>query len=120
MFGVTYTLSKSMDNSSNYRDIVPDTYNASNLWGPSEYDARHMVVVNYLYDLPIFRITTLAGKLPGGWELAAYPLPVSPLPARSICRRGIRDLVYGPGFQDWNISLSGLVRSLQLSLRYNF
>ena len=31
MFGVTYTLSKSMDGGSNYRDIVPDTYNTSNL-----------------------------------------------------------------------------------------
>jgi len=31
MFGVTYTLSKSLDNSSNNRDIVPDTYNTSNL-----------------------------------------------------------------------------------------
>jgi hypothetical protein len=25
-----------MDGSSNYRDIVPDTYNTSNLWGPSD------------------------------------------------------------------------------------
>ena len=41
MFGVSYTWSKSMDDSSNYRDIVPDTYNTTNLWGPSEYDARH-------------------------------------------------------------------------------
>jgi hypothetical protein len=34
MFGITYTLSKSEDNSSGYRDIVPDTYNTNNLWGP--------------------------------------------------------------------------------------
>ena len=42
MFGVSYTWSRSMDDSSNYRDIVPDTYNPTNLWGPSEYDARNM------------------------------------------------------------------------------
>ncbi len=41
MFGVSYTWAKSMDDSSNYRDIVSDTYNTTNLWGPSEYDARH-------------------------------------------------------------------------------
>ncbi len=71
MFGVSYTLSKSMDNSSNYRDIVPDTYNTSNLWGPSEYDARHMVIINYLYALPFFKNhSTLAGKTLGGWEIA--------------------------------------------------
>ncbi|HLH02379.1 MAG TPA: carboxypeptidase regulatory-like domain-containing protein [Bryobacteraceae bacterium] len=71
MFSVAYTFSKSMDNSSNYRDIVPDTYNTSNLWAPSEYDARHMVVINYLYEIPFFRAQrTLAGKLLGGWQIS--------------------------------------------------
>ncbi len=69
-FGVTYTLAKSFDNSSNYRDIVPDTYNTSNLWAPSEYDIRNVVIVNYMYDLPIFKSqSNLAGKLLGGWEI---------------------------------------------------
>jgi hypothetical protein len=70
MFGVSYTFSKSMDDSSNYRDIVPDTYNTTNLWGPSEYDARHVAVINYLYALPLFNQNTLTGKLLGSWELS--------------------------------------------------
>jgi hypothetical protein len=71
MFGFSYTFSKSMDNSSNYRDIVPDTYNTSNLWAPSEYDARHMAVITYQYDLPFFKDQAkLTGKLLGGWELS--------------------------------------------------
>ena len=41
LVGVSYTWSKSLDNSSNYRDIMPDTYYSNNLWGPSEYDAAH-------------------------------------------------------------------------------
>src|SRR6202035_3306236 len=70
-FGINYTWSRSMDDSSNYRDIVPDTFNTTNLWGPSEYDARTMVVINYLYALPFFRNqNTLAGKLIGGWQLS--------------------------------------------------
>jgi Carboxypeptidase regulatory-like domain/TonB-dependent Receptor Plug Domain len=69
-FGVTYTLSKSMDDSSNYRDIVPDTYDVSNLYGPSEYDARHMLVINYIWALPFFtNQNNLTGKLLGGWRL---------------------------------------------------
>src|SRR2546430_12505019 len=32
------SLSKSMDNGSNQRDIVPDTYDTSNLWGASDFD----------------------------------------------------------------------------------
>ncbi len=71
LFQFAYTFSKSMDNSSNYRDIVSDTYNTSYLWGPSEYDARHMIVINYIYALPFFRSTTnWTGKLLGGWQLS--------------------------------------------------
>ena len=70
-FGFSYTLSKSNDNSTNYRDIVPDTYNTSNLWGPSEFDTRHVVVFNYIYTLPFFKDqSTLSGKLLGGWQIS--------------------------------------------------
>ncbi|PYV38923.1 MAG: TonB-dependent receptor, partial [Acidobacteria bacterium] len=60
-FGMAYTLSKSMDDGSAQRDIVPDTYYVHNLW----------VVINYLYELPFFRgQSNLLGKLVGGWQLS--------------------------------------------------
>jgi outer membrane receptor protein involved in Fe transport len=167
-FGVSYTLSKSMDSGSNYRDIVPDTYNTSNLWGPSEYDTRHMVLINYIYDLPFFSHNTHAlGKTLGGWEIAgtaqfqtgtpcgigtnndfagvgefgsfgcgsegqfwnlngpvqintgAFAGPVTnssspkyftanvsqPAAGTFNLQPGVRDSVYQPGFQDWNLAL---------------
>jgi hypothetical protein len=71
LFGVSYTYSKSEDNGSNQRDVVPNTYDTRNLWGPSEFDARHMLVFNYLYDLPFFRDKSrLTGKLLGGWQVS--------------------------------------------------
>jgi predicted heme/steroid binding protein len=71
MFGASYTLSKSMDDGSNQRDVVPDTYDTSMLWAPSEFDARHILVFNYLYDLPFFKNhNTLPGKLLGGWQIS--------------------------------------------------
>jgi hypothetical protein len=70
-FGVAYTFSKSMDSSSNYQDIVPDSYNTSNLRGPSEYDARHVLIINYLYALPFFQgQRNLLGETLGGWEIS--------------------------------------------------
>lgn len=171
MFGLSYTWAKSMDNGSNYRDIMPDTYNTSNLWGPSEYDARHAVVINYLYALPFFQHqTTLPSKILGGWRLsgsaqfqtgqpcgigtnndfagvgevgsfgcgsqgqlwvkngtprilkqfagstttAQYfattnldgsPLFTAPTTGTFNLQRGVRNSIYGPGFQNWNISL---------------
>ena len=173
MFGVSYTWSKSMDDSSNYRDIVPDTYDTKNLWGPSEYDARNMVVINYLYALPFFRNqTTLAGKVIGGWQLSGSsqfqtgqpcgvgtnndyagvgevgsfgcgsqgqfwvkngtpkilkkfsgypgqqsnkyfsttngdgsPIFTQPPAGTFNLQKGVRNSIYGPGFQNWNLNL---------------
>jgi len=71
MFGASYTLSKSMDNGSNQRDVVPDTYDVSMLWEHSEFDARHILAVNYLYELPFFKNhSTMSGKLLGGWQIS--------------------------------------------------
>jgi hypothetical protein len=69
--GIAYTFGKSMDESSNYRDIVPDTSNVSNLWGPSEYDVRQALVVNYLYAVPYFLgQRNLLGEGLGGWQIS--------------------------------------------------
>ena len=167
-FSVSYTLSKSSDNGSNYRDIVPDTYNTSNLWGPSEYDERHLVLINYIYAIPFMKSQQGAmGKALGGWSIAgtaqfqtgtpcglganndyagvgedgsfgcgsegqffvlngpvtintgAFAGPVTnssspkyfsvnataPASGTFNLAPGVRDSVYGPGFQDWNLSL---------------
>ena len=70
-FGVAYTFSKSSDDGSNQRDIIPDTYFAHNLWGPSEFDTRHILVFSFLYQLPIFRSqSNFAGKALGGWQVS--------------------------------------------------
>jgi hypothetical protein len=60
-----------MDDGSAPRDIAPDTYYKHNLWGQSDFDVRHIMIINYLYDLPIYRnATSLAGKMLGGWEIS--------------------------------------------------
>jgi Carboxypeptidase regulatory-like domain/TonB-dependent Receptor Plug Domain len=70
-FGASYTLSKSMDNGSNQRDVVPDTYDVSMLWGPSEFDVRHIFVANYLYQLPFLHGRhNLVGKVLGDWQIS--------------------------------------------------
>jgi hypothetical protein len=167
-FSFSYTLSKSTDNGSNYRDIVADTYNTSNMWGPSEYDERHIVLINYIYAIPFLKNNKqLTGKMLGGWSLAgtaqfqtgvpcgigtnndfagvgeygslgcgsegqfwvqngpvtintgAFAGPVTnssspryftasysqPPTGTFNLTPGVRDNIYGPGIQDWNLSL---------------
>ena len=70
LFGFAYTYSKSLDDGSNQRDIIPDTYYAGNLWGPSEFDTRHVFIANFLYNLPFFKGNNLAGKVLGGWQIS--------------------------------------------------
>jgi hypothetical protein len=179
-FGVTYTYSKSMDNGSNYRDIVPYTYNTSNMWGPSEFDTRHIVMINYIYDLPFFKgQKSVAEKMLGGWELSgttqfqtgvpcgigtnadfagvgeygslgcgsegqfwnlsgtpaistgAFAGPVTttasakyftanvtqPAAGTFNLTPGVRDSVYQPGLQDWNLAL---LKSFKVNDRHSF
>ena len=70
LFGFAYTLSKSMDDGSNQRDIIPDTYYAGNLWGPSEFDTRHTMIANFQYELPFFKEKNFTGKILGGWQVS--------------------------------------------------
>ena len=68
-YGVAYTYSKSMDDGSAQRNILPNAYDAHNLWGPSDFDRRHVFVGNVIYELPFFRERNLVGSLLGGWQI---------------------------------------------------
>lgn len=173
IFGVSYTYSKSMDNGSNQRDVVPDTYDTSFLWGPSEFDTRHLLMINYLYELPFFRNQShLAGKVLGGWQLSGITQfqsgnPCSAAQAKDFAGVGldsnfgcgvngqyfvwdgklskphtfgtngqwvccaadftaptaktfntqrVRNLIYEPGFQNWNM---GLFKRIPVTERVN-
>ncbi len=184
LFGVAYTLSKSTDNGSNQRDVVPDTYDTSFLWGPSEFDNRHTLVINYLYQFPFFKGQTgFAAKVLTGWQLSGItqfqtgtpcsvagasdyagvgldanfgcgvngqywvkngdpkiigkfaalgskdpnqwfavtnpdgtPIFTKP-PAGTFNTQKVRNIIYQPGFQNWNI---GLFKAIPVSERVRF
>jgi len=66
-----YTLSKSEDNGSAQRDVIPNAYDWSNLWGPSTFDRRHQVVLTFAYELPFFKDQSkFTGKALGGWVVS--------------------------------------------------
>jgi hypothetical protein len=71
LFGVAYTLSQSKDDGSAQRDIIPNTYDAHNMWGNSFFDVRHVLTINYLYELPFFRSGSgIATRVLGGWQIS--------------------------------------------------
>lgn len=52
MFGIAYTWSKSMDSTSDAGNNIPNYYDPMEFWGPSDYDTRNIVVINYVWDIP--------------------------------------------------------------------
>ena len=69
--GVAYTLGVSEDNASDKRDVLWNTYDDTNFWGPSSFDCKHVLVVSYIYELPFWREQdTLAKNLLGGWQVS--------------------------------------------------
>ncbi len=69
-FGVAYTYSKCKDSGSNQRDVIPDAYDASFLWGPCDYDVRHLLLTNWIYEVPLFKNSDnkVAKAVLGGWQ----------------------------------------------------
>jgi hypothetical protein len=80
-----YTLSKSMDATSQAERLSPsgginnaqviNTWEPNQLYAPSDYDLRHQLNTNYIWDLPFGRgkrfgssISRLADELVGGWQ----------------------------------------------------
>jgi hypothetical protein len=69
--GFAYTLGKSEDNASNKRTVLWNSYDDSNMWGPSDFDRRHVMSVYYIYDLPFWRDqSTMMRNLLGGWQVS--------------------------------------------------
>jgi hypothetical protein len=94
-FLAAYTWSKSLDNSSTFRDLInPYDYNLSR--SLSAFDMTHNFVYSYSYDLPFERLERarrgVAYTLLSGWELAGItrfttgvPVSLSESGDRSLC-----------------------------------
>ena len=71
-FGVAYTWSRTLTDSSTDRSTAPyDTYNLRLDYGPASFSRNHIFVANYVYDLPFYQNQEgFAGHLLGGWEFS--------------------------------------------------
>ncbi len=69
---LAYTWSKNLTNSQNEFSTAPqNTYNLQNEYARANLDRRHVLNVNYIYELPFHRDQKDAlGKLLGGWQIS--------------------------------------------------
>ncbi len=103
LFGIAYTLSESKDNADYRRDQIYNNYDDSNFWGWSDYDARHVMVINFVYELPVFKDkSALTGKLLGGWQLSGMIQFQTGTPL-TIGRTGDYAGIGVTNFQPWEV-----------------
>jgi hypothetical protein len=69
-FGMAYTLSRSTDNGSSLTDVLPNAYDDSNYYGYSDFDRTHVMVLNYIYELPFKGSSSMLRRLLGNWEIS--------------------------------------------------
>jgi len=69
--GIAYTLGHSEDNGSDKRNVLWNSYNDTNYWGPSSFDRKHVASIYYIYDLPFWRNggSVMKSAL-GGWQIS--------------------------------------------------
>lgn len=78
---VNYTWSRAMTDAQNEFRTPQNTYDFHAEWGPAQFDRRHIVTANYVYELPWFRTRRgLLGHVLGGWEVSGITTYMSGLP----------------------------------------
>ena len=103
-FGMAYTYSRSTDNGSSLTDVIPNAYDDRGYYGLSDFDRTHVLIFNYIYEVPFFRTGTgWAGRVIGGWELSGIFQAQSGTPFS--VRKNVDYAGVGPGSgnQFWNV-----------------
>jgi hypothetical protein len=78
LFGVAWTWSKSMDDGSynntsqDQSNVLPNYYDNKPFYGPSDFDVRQMLVLNYVWDIPFANHSTnfFARSILGNWQMS--------------------------------------------------
>ncbi|MCU1321307.1 MAG: Cna domain protein [Acidobacteriaceae bacterium] len=68
-FGVAYTFAHATDCGSFQKNFLPNFYDQKYLCGTADYDIRHAVTINALYEVPFHSHSRLANEALGGWQI---------------------------------------------------
>jgi len=80
-FQAAYTFSKSFDYGSSFEDTI-NPIDFKKGYSLSQFDARHRLVLSYIWQLPIRQLHGAAGKLADGWSVSGITTFQSGFPIR--------------------------------------
>src|SRR5262245_44417908 len=102
--GVGYTWSRTMDDSSTLTDVLPNTYDDSAYWGISDLDRTHVLIANWIYELPFMKgRSDLAGHVLGNWQITGVYQYQSGSPFSVRSNDDFAGVGPGSGNQFWNV-----------------
>jgi Carboxypeptidase regulatory-like domain/TonB-dependent Receptor Plug Domain len=102
--GVGYTLSRTKDNSSSLTDVLPNTYDDSGYRGISDLDRTHVLIANWIYELPFMpQRSDLAGRVLGHWQITGVYQYQSGSPFSVRSNDDFAGVGPGSGNQFWNL-----------------
>ena len=104
-FGLAYTFSRSTDDGSSLTDVLPNAYSNTGYYGLSDFDRTHVLVANYIYQLPFFKNSNrFLRTVAGGWELSGVMQAQSGVPLSVRTSADIAGVGTGSGSQFWNLT----------------
>ncbi len=90
---LAYTFSKNLTNNQTDRSTAPQNpYDIRSEWGRAALDRRHILTINYVYELPFYRTQKgFVGKLLGGWQTSGIISYWTGIPFTPVIAAGIYD-----------------------------
>src|SRR5262245_23666870 len=102
--GVGYTFSRTQDNSSSLTDVLPNSFDDSAYWGISDLDRPHVLIANWIYELPFLREGSGWGsRALGHWEITGVYQFQSGSPFSVRSNDDFAGVGPGSGNQFWNL-----------------
>jgi len=102
--GVGYTLSRTKDDSSSLTDVLPNAYDDSAYYGISDLDRTHVLIANWIYELPFMQQRSdLAGRVLGRWQITGVYQYQSGSPFSVRSNDDFAGVGVGSGNQFWNL-----------------
>jgi hypothetical protein len=99
LFGAAYTWSKSLDYGSSNGFNIPNAYGNSINFGPSDFDTRHVFVMNYVWDIPYatHATNTFVRTMLGDWQFSGTFQAQTGRPPSGSVSRNLDQAGVGPG-----------------------
>jgi len=96
-FGVAYTWSRTTSNTDSKRNVMPDAFDDSMMWGVANQHRKHILVASYVYDLPFLKSNkSWLGTVLGGWQVSG----ITDWRSGSPINTG--DNTFGAGWRNWD------------------